>query len=547
MVVITALYVGAVITINMEVSKSFNKITEVELNGVKAMDSMKLNIVQVQQWLTDASATAYTDGFDEAADARDGVYENANKLKADYPEKAAFLDHLLVDFEAYYETGTRMAHAYIDEGRDAGNEVMEEFDETASKLTEELGEIEEYIDNQVDEAVLANTNLINIIRGVSIGMIILFVIDFVVTIFYVSRIITKPITVVTNFIKAISERDLTLEEMPNKRKDEIGVLADSSNKLLANLKDIIGNLNASSNLLNESCQVMNDSAREITASLNDTTTTIGTITTATNEQAEKTQITTDNAVELKNLVDQNKSITAQLFELNRDIQTVSDESMDSIQKLNAVTHENQESLGEILESLAKITESTEKIDNVSQLINGIATQTNLLSLNASIEAARAGEAGRGFAVVAEEVRSLAEETANSVKEINEMIAELQTSVARANELGEKVNDTSKKEAEQLRITIEKYDAISGGLKSVDSEIEKITESSNTMADNCDVVLAAVSDMSAIAEENASATEECYASTEEVLAVMHNISKISDDIFTEAHKQQEVVKNFRLAQ
>lgn len=56
--------------------------------------------------------------------------------------------------------------------------------------------------------------------------------------------------------------------------------------------------------------------------------------------------------------------------------------------------------------------------DMSDSISSIADQTKMLSLNAQIEAARAGEAGRGFAVVAGEVGKLSAETHEKLKSVN---------------------------------------------------------------------------------------------------------------------------------
>lgn len=70
----------------------------------------------------------------------------------------------------------------------------------------------------------------------------------------------------------------------------------------------------------------------------------------------------------------------------------------------------------------KLQQSAEDISRFVEVINTIARQTNLLALNATIEAARAGEAGRGFAVVANEVKELARQSGDSAGEITEKVS-----------------------------------------------------------------------------------------------------------------------------
>ncbi len=102
--------------------------------------------------------------------------------------------------------------------------------------------------------------------------------------------------------------------------------------------------------------------------------------------------------------------------------SVVEESMRSIDRVNAVSSDLKAAMG-------ALGEQTQAIGQVMSVISDIADQTNLLALNAAIEAARAGEAGRGFAVVADEVRKLAEKTMTATKEVGQAVISIQQSVA----------------------------------------------------------------------------------------------------------------------
>ncbi len=108
--------------------------------SVKDMGQVKIDIIQIQQWLTDASVTGYLDGFDIAKEH----FDNANELiDKDIERKRLVnkldliptLEELKAQLVSYYEVGVEMAHQYIDNGQEAGNIWMDKFDPIAETLT----------------------------------------------------------------------------------------------------------------------------------------------------------------------------------------------------------------------------------------------------------------------------------------------------------------------------------------------------------------------------------------------------------------------------
>ncbi|MBA1261341.1 HAMP domain-containing methyl-accepting chemotaxis protein [Stutzerimonas stutzeri] len=165
---------------------------------------------------------------------------------------------------------------------------------------------------------------------------------------------------------------------------------------------------------------------------------------------------------------------------------------------------------EVIESLAgqiegaaniihQLEEHSERIGSVLSVIRGFAEQTNLLALNAAIEAARAGEHGRGFAVVADEVRKLASHTHDSAVEIRAVIEQLQ-----------KAADEAVAAMESSR------DMASSG-------VEQVTRAGAAL-DNITHAVTAISDLNA---QIATAVEEQSAVTEEINRNITNISQMSE--------------------
>jgi methyl-accepting chemotaxis protein len=110
-----------------------------------SVKDVQFDIVQVQQWLTDISATRGLDGLNDgpqlAEEFAQKFFEDADKAKTIALQQnqqviAEALDQVVEAFPTYYETGKRMAAAYVAEGPAGGNKLMAEFDASAQTLAD---------------------------------------------------------------------------------------------------------------------------------------------------------------------------------------------------------------------------------------------------------------------------------------------------------------------------------------------------------------------------------------------------------------------------
>jgi len=199
-----------------------------------------------------------------------------------------------------------------------------------------------------------------------------------------------------------------------------------------------------------------------------------------------------------------------------------------------------EAFHRISEQIYKTNASVVKIQEVVNLIAEIASQTNLLSLNASIEAARAGEAGKGFAVVASEIQKLAEQTNSSAKIIDKIILSLseesQQTVRSINEVTNIVVDQKKK----LDETKEKFNVVEIGINSTYNGMKDMLIQADVCGNAGKKVVDLMTNLSAVAEENAASTQQTTASMNELNDATTSLAKTAQEL-----KQLSTVVNENL--
>lgn len=373
---------------------------------------LKLSVIQVQQWLTDISATraqdGLNDGFDEAEKNAQGFYQLINELKQLDKEHVGMYEDMLPAFRSYYDVGKKMAQAYIDEGPSGGNKKMAQFDEVAANIAKKVESFRVSARSRAEE-VLTEQRTMSDTAVKQIWISAISVLMFLSIFYFIMSNALADLPVIVAQLKRVSEGDLTAINHLD-REDEIGELSKSINIMCASLDDMLTTIVGIANRLAKSSSEMSLIANQTNANVQQQRSETDQVATAMNEM-------TAAIYEVANNINHAADAAQEASVDTRSGQDIVSQTVSRIQDL-------ARNIEKASETIQKLEQNSQKITTVLDVIKGVAEQTNLLALNAAIEAARAGEQGRGFAVVADEVRTLASRTQKSTEEINQMIAGL---------------------------------------------------------------------------------------------------------------------------
>lgn len=363
----------------------------------------------------------------------------------------------------------------------------------------------------------------------------------------IARSFTKPIIRISNIAEKIANFEITTEfnEKDIRKNDEIGVLATAIQNMALNLKQIVkniaehaGNTAATAQELTATAQNTNESALEVSSAIHN-------IAEGATSQAEEIAVAAQN-------IDENTASLTEMIEVLKDLKQAAleiehkkNEGKSALEGLRKLSEENKVEAKVIHDIIHETNDNAETISKASDMIQSIADQTNLLALNAAIEAARAGEAGKGFAVVAEEIRKLAEDSNKFTDQIRLIISKLKeksdTAVKRMKETAIIVENSDA----QTIVTKDKFDEIERAVEKSLHIVNKLNENSRIIEEKNAHIVSVIQNLSAIAEENAAATEEASASVETQTQSINDISSASNNLAEIASELQNEVSAFKV--
>ena len=338
--------------------------------------------------------------------------------------------------------------------------------------------------------------------------------------FVTSRLIGKPLAMMTTTMGKLADGDTTVEVPAMDRGDDIGDMARTVQTFKTNaielerstaareaekakaeeekrqamhkladdfessVRGVVDNVTSASGQVQSTAQSMSQTAEQ-------TSKKTSAVAAATDQAANNVQTVASAAEEL----------TASIQEIGRQVAQSTKIASDAADQARTT---NQE--------VGALAEAAQKIGDVVTMIQDIAEQTNLLALNATIEAARAGEAGKGFAVVASEVKQLATQTAKATEQIGQQINEIQ------NATGGAVDAIAK-----ITSTIEEVHGIANGIAAA---VEEQSSATQEISRNVQEASASTSEVSANIGDVTSAAAESGESAKTMLSAANELAEQS---------------------
>jgi len=479
-------------------STSAVEISAHTLPKVLTADSMDLSRSEVQQFLTDVSATHDPAGYQDAEAAAKTFHEGVQKFRDHYRGDEASiqrLDLIEAHFDKFYAVGKTMAAAYVKDGMEAGNLLMKGepgkpgFDAESATIRTEL---EAFRKLQVDEADAVASAAVASAANMRFGMLASGLLALALATglgLLIIRSVTVPLQQAVAITNKVAAGDLS-QSIAAQGSNEPAMVLHALNHMQRQLTSVVARVRSGA-----------DGVALASAEI-------------AQSEANLSQRTETQAHSLKETAAAVENLSERIQQNALSAQKANQLALSS----SGMASKGGRVVGRVVDTMRGINESSRRIADIIGVIDGIAFQTNILALNAAVEAARAGEQGRGFAVVASEVRSLAGRSAEAAREIkgliNASVEQVEQGTQQVDEAGATMTDvvTSVHQVTQL--------------------MGEISEASSGQSDDVARLGQAVALMDQMTQQNAQLVEEMAVSA-------HSLMTQADDLV-------ETVAVFKLA-
>ncbi len=348
----------------------------------------------------------------------------------------------------------------------------------------------------------------SIIAGNLIGML---VIVGAILYFCLNRAVTGPIEKAVVLIRQIAQGDLS-GRLDFKQRDEVGMLAESMNAMVANMRMLsqaaekisTGDLGADFSVLSDrdmlghALKRMAEKLSQLIAEIHMSASSVlsGAEQLSSSSQA-VSRGATEQASALEEISSSMNEIAAQARQNSENAMLASKLAGDSRQSAEKGDRQTMDMSG----VMHKISEASSNISKIIKIIDDIAFQTNLLALNAAVEAARAGSRGKGFAVVAEEVRTLASRSAQAAKDTEQMIEQAVQSITEGTSM-----------ADSMTAALHDIVAASGKVTEL---VAEIAAASHEQAQGVAQITTGLGQIDQVTQQNTAHAEESASAAEEL--------------------------------
>lgn len=384
-------------------------------------------------------------------------------------------------------------------------------------------DIQNIVDNS--NGVIQIGQIFNQSLGLMAGMAAIFA----VIIAIVAYILIKKIILVIDKVKVqltrVAQGDLTgkLEGRISQRNDELGAMVRNTNIAMDSFRSSMLSVKDTTDAVESGSTDMKEKTENAVNANEQVATAIGNVAAEVSQQASAVDQMIENVA---SLADAGKAVSTAVEEALQYMKQLDGNSADMKAKMESMSEESAHmdvNVQEISEKIDVTSKGIQEMETILGSIEEIASETNLLALNASIEAARAGDAGRGFAVVADSIKGLSENTSNELENIRKIISTLVENFKECEKCIELVVKSNQSSTESTKDVIESFRIINNDVVSTNEKLTVVHETDEKMMKDIMEIDSQVKVIGQAAESNAAAMQEITASSEELTALLTNIS------------------------
>lgn len=382
------------------------------------------------------------------------------------------------------------------------------------------------------------------IRAISVVFIIFAVVCAVLIGTVISGGIGKVVRQLVASISKAAKGDLT-SSFETKRKDEFMVLSKSLRDMMEGMSSLIGEMAELGINFTKSAGELSATSKEFLISSKGISLAIEEIEHGVVQQAEEAEKCLEEMSVLSNKISQVSDNTSSIEGIAREAKTTVGEGIVIVDDLSNKAKATNDITQVVISDIQELEIQSRSIHDFVSIINGIAEQTNLLSLNASIEAARAGEAGRGFAVVAGEIRKLADQTVKASQQIQKIVDNIQKKTKGTVNTTKQAEEIVRSQSEALSKTVRIFENINNHVAGLVQNLENIAMGIRDIEKAKESTLDAISNISAVSQQSATASEEVSSTANNQIDTVENLSKSAVALAEDANKLRAAIERFRI--
>lgn len=449
-------------------------------------------------------------------------------------------------YTAYLDASNKAVDALHQQKRDEAiaqhfgkeRESRKEMDTVVAQLVEDVN-----AEKKADETDLVDQQVVSKVIQISLSLVSILLAIFFAT--YLVRAIVLPLQHVNKQLQEIADGngDLT-QELNISSKDEIGMLAQSFNRMLDNLRQLILQIRGHAEQVAASAEQLTASSEQTSKATEQIAETIQEMAAGTERQAQNVEESHREIEEMAAGIGQIATRALTVTDIANRTSRLAGDGNQTIQQAVVQMNHVEDTMKHLTHLMSGLGERSGQIVHIVELITQIAGQTNLLALNAAIEAARAGEQGRGFAVVADEVRKLAEQASSSAQEITQLVELIQKETLEA-------VASMEKGAQEVTVGMggvmqagEVFSHIRAAVSGVAKDVQDVSEASRTLTDSTQKVAHSMQIISTVTQTAVSRTLDVSAATEEQLASMQEIHTSAASLANLAEDLEKLIGRFK---